>query len=86
MRITIRLAAAALAASAAMAGLVTPSTAEAKVITEACTKNLATGELSYPANFSSDYIIGVVTFKETSRKGGTAYGVCTIHLKFQPPD
>ncbi len=69
------------------AALLAATGAEAKTVKQACTKNLATGKISYDVSkFSSDYIIGRVSFHETSRKGGTAYGTCTIQLKFQPPD
>ncbi len=75
------------------AALLAPCGAEAKappktkIITEACTKNLRTGDYSYDVSkFSSDYVIGPISFRETSRDGRVAHGVCTIHLRYQPPD
>jgi hypothetical protein len=61
--------------------------AKDKTVTEPCTKDLATGEYRYnSAGWSEDYIIDVKRFKETRRDARTAYGTCTIFLKYQPAD
>lgn len=74
----------------AAAGIVAFGLAHAagnKTVTEPCTKNLATGEYSYDSHgWSSDYIIAMVSFHESRRDGRTAYGTCTITLRYQPPD
>jgi hypothetical protein len=67
------------------AALLAASSAEAKTITEACKKELASGIYSYDlSKISEDYTISVVRFRETSRDSRYAYGVCTINLKYQP--
>jgi hypothetical protein len=58
-----------------------------KTVTEPCTKNLATGEYNYDSSgWSEDYIIAMVSFHESKRDGRTAYGSCTITLRYQPAD
>jgi hypothetical protein len=86
MEIIKKLAVLALVSATVLAPSGADAKAKTKVITEACTKNLASGIYSYVMNFSSDYIIGPITFQEKSRDKLVARGVCTIHLKFQPPD
>jgi hypothetical protein len=84
MRTIRTLAALALGVTAA---LLAASGAEAKTITEACTKDLATGMYHYDSSkFSEDDIITVVHFRELSRDAHVARGVCTIDLKYQPAD
>jgi hypothetical protein len=71
----------------AAAALLAASGAEAKTVTLACTKDLATGMYHYDlSNISEDYIITVVHFREISRDSRVARGVCTINLKYQPAD
>jgi hypothetical protein len=60
---------------------------DAKTVTRACKKNISTGMLSYDvSDFSSDYIIDVKSFKQTSRDANWIYGMCTIKLTYSPPD
>jgi hypothetical protein len=67
------------------AALLAASSADAKTITEACKKELASGIYTYDlSKISEDYVISVVRFRETSRDSRYAYGVCTINLKYQP--
>jgi hypothetical protein len=77
----LKLAPFALAATALLAA----SSADAKTLTEACKKELASGIYTYDlSKISEDYVISVVRFRETSRDSRYAYGVCTINLKYQP--
>lgn len=58
-----------------------------KTVTEPCTKNLATGEYTYDSSgWSEDFVIAMVSFHESHRDGRTAYGSCTITLRYQPAD
>ena len=60
---------------------------DAKTVTRSCKKNLSTGIITYDvSDFSSDYIIDVKKFKQTSRDATWIYGVCTIKLTYSPPD
>ena len=72
---------------AAAVALVLASGAQANTVKQACTRNLDTGAYEYDSSgWSSDYIVTVVAFKENYREGGIAYGICTIDLKYQPPN
>jgi hypothetical protein len=69
------------------AALLAASGAEAKAVTQTCTKDLATGMYHYDlSNISEDYIITVVHFREISRDSRLAHSICTINLKYQPAD
>ena len=60
---------------------------DAKTVTRTCKKNISTGIITYDvSDFSSDYIIDVKNFKQTSRDATWIYGVCTIKLAYSPPD
>jgi hypothetical protein len=60
---------------------------DAKTVTRTCKKSVSTGIITYDvSDFSSDYIIDVKTFKQTSRDANWIYGVCTIKLTYSPPD
>ena len=52
--------------------------AESRTVTESCTKDLASGELSY--DIPSGYSVTMVSFSESHRDGRTAYGTCTVTL------
>ena len=71
----------------AAAAVLAVSGAEAKTISVACTKDLASGMYNYRTpGVSENYILSVARFRETSRDSHFARGVCTISLKYQPPD
>lgn len=53
--------------------------AHAETQTQSCTKDLASGELSYAT--PSGYSVTMVSFSESHRDGRTAYGTCTITLR-----
>jgi hypothetical protein len=75
-----------LAAALALAAAAAPA-AQGKTVTEACRKDLSTGIVSFDSSrYSEDYILRVITFRQTSRDARYAYGVCTISVKYQPPD
>ena len=72
-------------AAALAVAMLAAASADAKTITEACKKELASGIYTYNlSKISEDYVISVVRFRETSRDSRFAYGVCTINLKYQP--
>ena len=74
-------------ATTAAAAVLAVSGADAKTVTQPCRKNLRTGEVVYRPNFSENYIILGVRFRQTGRGDGQfAPGVCTISLRWQPAD
>ena len=75
-RVFIALAAAGFAAGLAHA-------AGSKTVTESCTKDLATGSYSYDTSgWPAGYSIAMVSFSENRRDNRTAYGTCTIMLRY----